>query len=339
MPVWARILFAESNFLSLRRNLNFTYGVKTAKIHFAQTGKFWRFYMFRKSIFVFLLLIAACAVAAFAQQTTDRREIRADRIFNFVFDGEGGYLGIQTQEVTRENFSKFGLSKVQGVAIDKVLENSPAARAGLQKGDVILKFDGEEVSSVRKLSRLMTEVAPDHEATLVVSRGGAEREIGVTLGKRPANSFEMGRFGMGIPLPNGQLSRLPMPNGVPQMRRLPPVYDGDDDSPILVLRSGSNRQIGVGVAPLTKQLAEYFGVEQNKGLLISSVRENSPAARAGLKAGDVIVEIDGKEMKGEIDLFRAINDKQEGDVSLTIIRDKNRQTIMVTPEISKEEFR
>lgn len=293
--------------------------------------------MFRKSLFVFLLLISASTLTAFAQQTSDRGEIRADRNFTFVFDDEGGYLGIQTQEVTKDNFSKFGLSKVQGVAIYKVLENSPAAQAGLLKGDVILKFDGEEVSSIRKLSRLMSEVAPDHEATLVVSRGGSEREIDVTLGKRPTNSLEMGRFGAVIPVPNGQFPRLPMPNNLPQIRRLPPVYDGGQP-PVFVLKPGAGRQIGIGVTTLTKQLAEYFGVEE-KGLLISVVRENSPAARAGLKAGDVIVEADGKEIKGEIDLFRAINDKKEGDVSLTIIRDKNRQTITVTPEVSKEEFK
>jgi len=86
---------------------------------------------------------------------------------------------------------------------------------------------------------------------------------------------------------------------------------------------------------LTKQLGDYFGITEGTGILINNVRENSPAARAGLKAGDVIVEIEGKEVKGATDLLRALNETKEGDISLTIIRDRNRQTVRVTPEISK----
>ena len=95
---------------------------------------------------------------------------------------------------------------------------------------------------------------------------------------------------------------------------------------------GNSRQIGVGVGSLGKQLGEYFGVADGKGVLINSVRENSPAAKAGLRAGDVIVEVDGKPVAGSMELTRAISEKKEGDVNLTIVRNKNRQTIRVTPE-------
>jgi serine protease Do len=295
--------------------------------------------MFRKSLFVFLLLIST-VTAVFAQQT----ENRAEQKFAFVFGDEGAYLGVQAQEVTKENFSKLGLSKVQGVAVDKVLENSPAAQAGLQTGDVILRFNGEEVTSVKKLMRLIGEVAPDHQATLAVLRGGSEREISVTLSKRPPMPlFENGGFAMRVPvMPNGQFPQLP-PGNLPRMREMPQIREfptmREGDLPDnLVWRFSPGRQIGVAVEPLTKQLAEYFGVTDGKGLLISSVRENSPAARAGLKAGDVIVEADGKQLNRDLDLMRAVNEKKEGDVSLTIIRDKNRQTIRVTPEASKEDF-
>jgi C-terminal processing protease CtpA/Prc len=76
-------------------------------------------------------------------------------------------------------------------------------------------------------------------------------------------------------------------------------------------------------------------VASGKGLLINNVRENSPAAKAGLKAGDVIVEVEGKSVASNLDLIRAIGEKKEGDVNLTIIRDKNRQTVRVTPEAVK----
>ena len=66
------------------------------------------------------------------------------------------------------------------------------------------------------------------------------------------------------------------------------------------------------------------------------MRENSPAAKAGLKAGDIIVEANSKAVKGQIDLVREVNSKKDGDVQLTIVRDGKRQTISVTPEAAKD---
>lgn len=297
--------------------------------------------MFRKSLFVFLLLISACAIA-FAQQTTEKKEDKPDKNFAFIFGDDGGYLGVQAQEINKENFSKYGLSAVRGVGVEKVLENSPAAQAGLQNGDVILRFNGEEIASVKKLSRLIDEVAPDHQATLTISRSGSEREVTVTLGKRPFGFFENGKFDIKIMPPNVQMPKdlpqmkdFPQLKEFPQIQELPMMKDGEKPGEF-VWQFGAGRQIGVGVTPLTKQLGEYFGVAEGKGLLVNSVRENSPAERAGLKAGDVIVEADGKEVKGNGDLICAIVEKKEGDVSLTIIRDKNRQIVRVTPEVSKD---
>ena len=70
--------------------------------------------------------------------------------------------------------------------------------------------------------------------------------------------------------------------------------------------------------------------------MISEVRENSPAAKAGLKAGDIITEAGSKAVKGEFDLIRTINETKEGDVTLTIVRDGKRQTVSVTPEAAKD---
>ncbi len=88
-------------------------------------------------------------------------------------------------------------------------------------------------------------------------------------------------------------------------------------------------QIGVGLTPLTEQLAQYFGVDG--GILINAVGDNSAASIAGLKAGDVIVEIDGVSLKGALGLVRSISEKTEGDVTLKIVRDRKVQTVGVTP--------
>jgi len=91
------------------------------------------------------------------------------------------------------------------------------------------------------------------------------------------------------------------------------------------IRGTSIPQIGVGITPLTEQLAQYFSVPG--GILINYVRPDSPGAKAGLKAGDVIVGIDGEPVRGAIGLIRAIDDKKESDITLRIVRDRRDQTM------------
>ncbi|MBA4125125.1 MAG: PDZ domain-containing protein [Acidobacteria bacterium] len=289
--------------------------------------------MLRK-LSAFILISATVGAVANAQQTpTAPQEPVEKRIQRMVLTApfQRSYMGVQTQEITKENFSKFGLSTVRGVGIEKVIENSPAAQAGLQVNDVIVRFEGEEVASVLKLTRLISEVAPDHTAKVTVLRGGTEREINVTLGKSDVPQFQTG----GVLEKWYGLPGIPEFPRVPRVRELPLTADGNESN-VFIYRTGANRQIGIGTAPLTKQLGDYFGVAEGRGLLINNVRENSPAAKAGLKAGDVIVEIEGKEVKGTPDLIRSLNENKGGDVSLTIVRDRNRQIVRVTPEISKD---
>src|SRR5437868_2280693 len=151
-------------------------------------------FMIRKSLALFVLGVAA-GTAAYAQKDiTPPAKPDAPQSFAWTFDGDGGYLGVQTQEVTRENFSKFGLRDVRGVAVEKVMDKSPAEAAGLKEGDVIVKFNGDEISSVRKLTRLIGEVSPDHQATVTILRGGREQDINVTIAKRPMPEFSNGNF-------------------------------------------------------------------------------------------------------------------------------------------------
>jgi membrane-associated protease RseP (regulator of RpoE activity) len=96
------------------------------------------------------------------------------------------------------------------------------------------------------------------------------------------------------------------------------------------LRGNSLPQIGVGLTHLTPQLNDYFGVKS--GILINSVSDNSPAAIAGLKAGDVIVELDGTLMQGALGLYRAISEKIGTEVSLKIVRERKPLTVTFTPE-------
>lgn len=261
----------------------------------------------------FLLAIFLCVGGVvFAQQTpAPAVEPNAPEPFVFYFGDGDSYLGIYPDDITRGNMSEYKLSEPRGVGIEKVLENSPAAKAGLQKGDVILRFNGEEVTSARKLTRLISEVAPDHQVKLTISRDGKERDINVTLGKRN----EMSQIF------KGQLGKI---EGLENLGKLKSTWN-----------FGSYRRIGVSTMQLNKQLADYFGVTNDKAVLVTEVLENSAASKAGIKAGDVIIAVDGEKIDDVGDLSRAINKQKEGDVTLTIIRNRSQQLIKVTPEEHK----
>ena len=320
--------------------------------------------MFKKRNFIGFLALSILGSGIAIAQEVPKAPIIEREVQIIANEDGGGYLGIQIKEVNKDNFGKFGLSSVRGVAVESVVENSPAKEAGVQNGDVIIKFDGEEITSVRKFMRMVGEVAPDHKVKLTVVRNGSEKEVTATVGKRPAPKFETTTFGGPMPRINGGIVEMRMPS----MNRLPEegeqirglrlmkkgemprageieMFPSTANGDVFVWRSdsdggnfvfGSTRQIGVGVSGLTKQLGDYFGVADGKGLLINNVAENSAAAKAGLKAGDVITEVEGKAISNTMDLIQGISQKKEGEVTLTIIRNKAKQTFKVTPEKMKE---
>jgi serine protease Do len=269
----------------------------------------------------FLCLSTVLAVPSIGQTPAPRGDAETPS-FAFSIDGNGGYLGVQTAEVSSENYSKFGLDKVRGVAIEKVVEGSPAEKAGLQAGDVLLRVNNDEITSSRKLTRIISEIAPDHTANITVLRGGSERNVSVTLGKRPEPAIPAAMLGR-----LEGFRRVPLP---PDAGSLEGLFPRSGAGEPMIWTFGGRRQIGVSANGLTKQLADHFGVDG--GVLIANVREDSPAAKAGLKAGDIIVEANGKAVTNENELVREINDAKEGDVSITFVRDRSRQTVNVTPE-------
>ena len=246
---------------------------------------------------------------------------------------DGGYLGVYAENINRENMGRYHLSSPRGVGITQVIQGSPAEKAGLKKDDVILRLDGENITSVRKLNRLVSEIAPDQSVKVTVSRGGAEQEVTATIGKRNNTGFARGLFS-GEP-------RVWKWEGNPKefknfkdFKFEPFVenfgFDFDKDGALTFLLANS-RRIGVSTMQLNKQLADYFGIAGGKGALVTAVTEDGPAAKAGLKAGDVITAVDGEPVDSPGDISRAINRKKEGDVTLTVIRNKSQQTFRVTP--------
>ena len=289
------------------------------------------------SMVLFLILVPVAAIAQEAPPAVavepplaaELPEVAEAPDLATFFDNDN-FLGVHVEEVTRENLGTYGLSgEPRGVAVTRLVKGGPAERAGLREKDVILRFDGEVVTSIRKLNRLIDESSPEHNARLSVSRGGSEQEISVKLGKRSGFSqtfegFRLAPFG-GDFFHRGDELRGANENLRKRLEEL-----GRNNSGVYSFGFGGGRRIGVGTNALGKQLADYFGVAN--GVLIHSVEENSPAAKAGIKAGDIVTEIDGEQVKDIGDVSRLINKKEEGEVTLTVVRDKQRRTVKVTPE-------
>ncbi|MGI8734562.1 MAG: PDZ domain-containing protein [Pyrinomonadaceae bacterium] len=254
--------------------------------------------------------------------------------FSLFVDG-GSFLGVYAEDINRENMARYNLREARGTGITSIVKDSPAEKAGLRKDDVILRFDGENVTSVRKLNRMVSEVAPDQSVRLTISRGGSEQEVSVTIGKRKDSSDAMNKL-QGF----GRLEGLEGLQGLEGLRGLEGLkpeakiwkWEGGEPGDGFVFSFGNNRRIGVSTTTLTKQLADYFGVNEGKGVLVTSVAADSAAAKAGLKAGDIITAVDGEKVEDAGDLARCINKKKEGDVTLTVIRNKSQRNFTVTPK-------
>ena len=281
---------------------------------------------FSLSLLAAIILAAGIVLAQEPAPPPAPPDDSSDQTFSIFIDG-GGFLGIYAENISRENMGRYHVNQVRGVGVTQVIKDSPAEKAGLRKDDVILRLDGENVSSVRKLNRLVSEMAPDQSVKVSFSRGGSEQEVTATIGKRTNQSFAGDLFGNGA-----RAWKFEGPDLKNFKWEGQPFNRGDLANPgDFSLLLNNSRRIGVSTMSLTKQLADYFGIADGKGVLVTSVTDDGPAAKAGLRAGDVITAVDGEAVDSPGDISRAINGKKQGEVTLTIVRNKSQQTIRVTP--------
>ena len=261
---------------------------------------------------------AALAPAAYGQSRTPRAVTPHADVFTV---GGGSRIGIAISELDAAD-TKAKASA--GVLVDDVDEDSPASKAGLRKGDIVVEFDGERVRSVRQFTRLVNETPSGRTVQASVMRDGQRVTLSVTPREGSGFSFLSGdrwdsdgfqtlrRFNTPPPLPARPV--LPTTPSTPR----PPVLEN------FFWRSGN--RLGVTTEELSSQLAEYFGTKD--GLLVSSVETDSAASKAGVKAGDVITSVNGSSVENASELRRRISNLDPGEeFSLGVIRDKRSMTL------------
>lgn len=216
-----------------------------------------------------------------------------------------GFLGVGIQEITPERAKDLKLHEETGVEVTRVRPESPAEASGLKAGDVILQFNGTKVEGMEQISRLVRETPVGKEVKVDIVRSGSPLVLTVRIGQVP-----------GLPV----FSR----DGIaPNAPDAPRVFQGWR-SPML----------GVEVEAVEGQLAQYFGVKQ--GVLVRSVIQHSPAEKAAIKAGDVIVRVDDIPVTTPADVsgkLRSLNGKTFG---VAIMREHKEMPVSVTLEAVNE---
>lgn len=194
-----------------------------------------------------------------------------------------GWLGVTIQELTPELSQKFGLKKPKGALVSDVVKGSPAEKAGILRGDIILEFNGKEVKDVGGLRNMVARSKVGTELYIKILRGGEEHTVNVVIAELPREIAEA------------------VPNQLP------------DDSKGKVFT-------GLTLMELTKEIARQLGLNKNeKGVVIVGVEPGSPADEVGIKKGDVIQEVDKKKVEGLNDFNRVVSDIKKNETVLLFI--------------------
>jgi serine protease Do len=255
----------------------------------------------RLAVVIALTSVATLAMLAVpvAAQYGGRLREPADIMF---LAGRGAALGMTVRDVDNPE-------KQSGVIVEDVVPGGAADKAGLKRGDVITAFEGEAVHSARQFTRLVEEAAPGRGVRASYVRDGRRSDVTMTPARaeRPATVY------------------IDPERIRERVREMMPTIDTDLDLP------GARARLGVTVQEMTPQLAAYFGAKE--GVLVASVSDDSPASRAGLKAGDVIVSLDGRSVTGRTDLVRFLREaKDRQEVAIGIVRDRHESTVKATLE-------
>jgi serine protease Do len=230
--------------------------------------------------------------------------------FGSEFPPQGSYLGVRLADVDADRARTLKLSEERGVEVTNVEEDSPAAKAGIKPGDVLLKYNDENILGAQQFVRLVRETPQGRKVSIQVWRDGRTQMTVVTTGA-PKFQFEM---------PPG-----PIAFNSPNMKFLPPI-----DTPTFLM-GWKNSLLGIECESLDSQLAQFFGVRH--GALVRSVAKGSPAEKAGIRAGDVLTAIGDRSVGNAHDMtsYDRLAYEPGKPLSVSLVRDHKPMAVSVTP--------
>jgi len=225
------------------------------------------------------------------------------------------HLGVVLEDVGPDDVSRLKLEAERGALVTGLRPESPAARAGLQEGDVIVRFQGEAVHSVAQLARLVGETPPGRRVTIEVRRDGAGTTLSATLDERH------GALARGIP--DFELPEPPLTPDAPALADFDwEALAGKARALARSLVETGPPRLGLTFQEVSGQLARYFKLPGEEGLLVTSVEEGGPAQKAGIRAGDAILRVGGRDVRDADALREQVARAESGqDLGVTVQRD------------------
>jgi serine protease Do len=253
-------------------------------------------------------------------------EIEREEQMVMPLDEQGGsWLGVETQEVTGEKAKDLKLSAERGVVIGKVLDESPAAKAGLKDGDVITEINGERVEGTVQFRRMIRETPAGRSLQLTVWRDGRSQKISATLGKMQENRRQWMNA-------TPQMFKFEMPE-MPEVAPLPGMPNIEWDNGNLLM---NRPRLGIDAEDLSGQLGSFFGAPDGEAILVRGVNPGSAAEKAGVKAGDVITSLNGERIHDLAELRSKLSAAGEAKTAkLGVLRNKSTLTLEVEIPVLK----
>jgi serine protease Do len=195
-----------------------------------------------------------------------------------------GMIGVEVQNVTPELAKTFGMSEARGALVAQVNPGSPAQKAGMHRGDIIIAFNGHPIHEMNELPRLVADTPPGSKATVKILRHGKEMTLHLTI---------------------------------VELKEIPKVQAKE-------MPGGERTPLGLMVENLTPNLAQQFRLRDHKGVVVTQVEPGSPASDAGLHSGDMILEVNGTVVSTVREYHKAMARLKKGSVARFLIKRRGR---------------
>lgn len=239
------------------------------------------------------------------------------------------YLGVDIRDITEDELATLKLKDTRGAEIVLVDHDAPAGKAGLREHDVVLQLNGHAITGQDQLRHMLHDCTAGRTVVLLISRDGQQMTVSAKTSTREEVEREAWAQHVSTNDPQDPGGESTFISPFPASGAAPTVRAGNSFIGSLLMNS---TYTGAMLEQMSSQLAAYFGVTSGGGLLVRSVVENSPAAVAGMQAGDVVIRTDERPIATTNDWAKAIKNSHGHPLSVVILRDKKEHTLTLTPD-------